>query len=74
MTQARSAYGKLNELLESREMTITLTQLPAPRGRVDVEAVAVANAAGDGAILANVSFQLMPGEVIAVMGPSGAGK
>ena len=34
----------------------------------------MANAAGDGAILTNISFQLLPGEVIAVVGPSGAGK
>ena len=74
VAQARSAYTKLNDLLGAREAEIALTQLPPPEGRLDVEQISVANAAGDGAILANISFQLVPGEVIAVVGPSGAGK
>ena len=74
VAQARSAYGKLNDLLAARETEIALTQLPPPEGRLDVEQVSVANAAGDGAILTNISFQMVPGEVIAVVGPSGAGK
>jgi ATP-binding cassette, subfamily C, type I secretion system permease/ATPase len=74
VAQARSAYTKLNDLLGAREAEIALTQLPPPEGRLDVEQISVANAAGDGAILANISFQLEPGEVIAVVGPSGAGK
>lgn len=74
IAQAKTAYDKLNSLLAARETEIALTQLPPPQGRLDVEQLSVANAAGDGAILNNVSFQLLPGEVIAVVGPSGAGK
>jgi PrtD family type I secretion system ABC transporter len=74
IAQARSAYDKINDLLAAREAEIALTQLPPPEGRLDVEQISVANAAGDGAILANISFQLLPGEVVAVVGPSGAGK
>jgi ATP-binding cassette subfamily C protein len=74
VAQAKTAYGKLNDLLGAREAEFALTQLPPPAGRLDVEQISVANAAGDGAILANISFQLLPGEVVAVVGPSGAGK
>jgi ATP-binding cassette subfamily C protein len=74
VAQARSAYQKLNDLLASREAETAITRLPPPRGQLDVEQLSVANAAGDGAILANINFKLLPGEVIAVVGPSGAGK
>jgi ATP-binding cassette subfamily C protein len=74
VAQARGAYEKLNDLLGAREAETALTQLPAPAGRLDVELLSVLNAAGDGAILANISFQMLPGEVVAVVGPSGAGK
>jgi PrtD family type I secretion system ABC transporter len=74
VAQARGAYEKLNDMLGTREAETALTQLPAPAGRVDVELLSVLNAAGDGAILANISFQMLPGEVVAVVGPSGAGK
>lgn len=74
VAQARRAYEKLNDLLGAREVETAITQLPPPEGRLDVEQLSVLNAAGDGAILANIGFQLLPGEVVAVVGPSGAGK
>jgi PrtD family type I secretion system ABC transporter len=74
VAQARNAYEKLNDLLGAREAETAVTKLPPPEGRMDIEQLVVLNAAGDGAILGNVSFQLLPGEVVALVGPSGAGK
>ena len=69
IAQAKNAYDKLNGLLATRESEITLTQLPPPEGRLEVQQMWVANAAGDGAVLSNINFQMEPGEVIAVVEP-----
>ena len=74
VVQARNAYEKLNSMLGTREAETALTQLPAPEGRLAAKQLWVAKSTGDGAILANINFELKPGEVIAVVGPSGAGK
>lgn len=74
VTQARSAYATLNQLLETRALDQALTRLPAPLGRLAVEQLGVLNPSGDGALLTGVSFTVEPGEIIAVVGPSGAGK
>ncbi len=37
IAQARTAYDKLNRLLGAREAEVALTQLPPPKGRIDVE-------------------------------------
>jgi ATP-binding cassette subfamily C protein len=73
-TQARGAYKAVSELLESAEMPIALTQLPEPRGQIDVERLVVLAPGKEAPVLNGVSFRMLPGEVVAVIGPSGAGK
>ena len=73
VVQARGAYRTLNDLLDERPPDIALTQLPRPSGRLEVEGLAIADAARR-PIIANFTFAVDPGEVIAIVGPSGAGK
>jgi PrtD family type I secretion system ABC transporter len=71
-TQARLAYGRLKGHLESFPTPMPRTRLPEPSGQVSVKRLSFA--AGDQQILKDVTFDVEPGDAIAVIGPSAAGK
>jgi ATP-binding cassette subfamily C exporter for protease/lipase len=73
IVQARGAYNTLKDLFTETRPDIALTQLPAPKGKLQVEALTVADPTGR-VIIGNVSFAVETGELIAIVGPSGAGK
>lgn len=74
ITRAREAYGRLNQLFGASTPNTALTALPDPQGRMSIEQVAVARPDRQGTILSGISFEVLPGEVMAIAGPSGAGK
>lgn len=71
---ARDAWTRLDQLLRQLPPAPEAMPLPAPRGHLVVEGVLVPPPGGQAPILRGVSFALQPGEVLAVVGPSGAGK
>jgi ABC-type protease/lipase transport system fused ATPase/permease subunit len=73
---ARAALARLKELLAAVPPASTNMSLPKPEGRVDFEQVIATAPGSDPAepILKGVSFQLTPGEVLGVIGPTAAGK
>jgi ATP-binding cassette, subfamily C, bacterial exporter for protease/lipase len=71
---ARDAYQRLDSLLAAVPAPDPGMALPAPRGMLVAENLIAAAPGGQAPILRGISFSLSPGEVLAVIGPSAAGK
>jgi ATP-binding cassette subfamily C protein/ATP-binding cassette subfamily C protein EexD len=73
-TGAREAWGRLNRLFETPSLRPPGMELPQPQGRLAVEAVTFTPANAKEPVLRNLSFAVSPGQALAVIGPSAAGK
>jgi ATP-binding cassette subfamily C exporter for protease/lipase len=74
VVNVRSSWQRLQALLAQIPEKPDAMPLPAPKGFLSVEAL-VAGAPGQQApILRGVQFAALPGEVVAVIGPSASGK
>ncbi len=71
---ARSQYQRLNELLANVGEEPERMSLPAPKGKVQAEGVMVAPPGTKVPVVRNVTFQVEPGDMVGVIGPSAAGK
>ena len=75
LTDAFAAYRRLRELLSKDfERTQPRLTMPRPEGRLSVEGVSYRPPGTDKLILASVAVNLAPGEALAIIGPSAAGK
>ncbi|XLZ69834.1 type I secretion system permease/ATPase [Massilia sp. SR12] len=70
----RSAYERLNKLLEDNPAREAGMELPKPQGNLSVEGVTAAPPRVTTPILKGVSFNIQSGDVLGVIGPSGSGK
>jgi ATP-binding cassette subfamily C exporter for protease/lipase len=74
VAQAKGAWERLEELLGAHTSTEVPMPLPAPRGVLTVQSLAVNAPGTQHPLLRSIQFNLNPGEMLAVLGASGAGK
>lgn len=71
---ARTAFHRLESLLQSNPERKNSMLLPTPMGALQLEEVTAAAPGSQVMILKNIGFNVSPGEVVGVIGPSASGK
>lgn len=74
IVRTRMAVERLDKLLAADETWQDRMPLPPPIGHLSVEKLTAMSRNGKRAILNNINFELHPGEVLAIVGASAAGK
>jgi PrtD family type I secretion system ABC transporter len=74
LVQARQSFRRLQAFLTQPRLRPTGMPLPEPTGLISVERVSYAFPGQGVALIKGVNFSLQPGESLAVIGPSAAGK
>ncbi|HEY5899285.1 MAG TPA: type I secretion system permease/ATPase [Burkholderiales bacterium] len=74
LVPAREAYRRLGQLLASHPAPAQSTALPRPRGEVAIDGLVVAPPGSRDPILKGIQLHAPAGSVVAVVGPSAAGK
>ncbi len=71
---ARKSYQRLNIALEKAPQREEGIELPAPKGALSIEKLFYAPPGSTKPILKGINCEIKPGEIIGIIGPSGAGK
>jgi PrtD family type I secretion system ABC transporter len=71
---ARESYDRLSELLSGYEENRPSVSLPAPQGDLSVENIIVTPPNSNTQILKGISFSVSAGDLVAIIGPTAAGK
>lgn len=71
---AQASYRRLADLLKGYDSSAVVTSLPRPSGKVVVDHIIYAPPGATEPTVQQVQFAIEPGEVFAIIGPSGAGK
>lgn len=76
LVQSRQSYARLKALLhaDTRRHDRLAVDLPSPRGLVSVRRVTHAHAPGRRPVLDGVTFDILAGEQVGIIGSSGSGK
>lgn len=71
---ARKSYARLTETITALDQQAPPVQLPAPSRSLKVEKLTVAAPTTGVVLLSEVSFELLAGQAVGIIGPSGGGK
>ena len=74
VTRARLAQARLADLLAQTPPLPPRTELPRPKAVLDVQGLTVVPPGATTPVLSGLSFRLVPGQALGVIGPSGSGK
>jgi ATP-binding cassette subfamily C protein len=74
LTQTRTAYARVCATIENLKQERSRLLLPKPEGRLTVDKLLYLAPNSKEATLNGVSFELEPGQSLAIVGPSGSGK
>lgn len=74
LVSARGSFQSIRELLERTRPEGASMSLPAPQGRLQLEAVTFVPPGGREPIIVQLGFDLPAGSVLGLVGPSAAGK
>lgn len=70
----RSAYERLVGLLDKNPQRSAGMELPKPQGALTIEGVTAAPPGAPQAVIRGLTFGIVPGDALGVIGPSGSGK
>ena len=74
LVAARAAFDRLKETVAILDRTTKRMALPRPKASLKVEGVTVAAPGSGRVLLSDVSFEVMAGQAVGVIGQSGGGK
>jgi len=72
--EARIAYGRLDAFMKAQSLVLEPMELPPPSGKITLEKVSFGIRSSNKVIIKDVSFGLLAGESLGIIGPSAAGK